>query len=58
MKNDDQCAFCNPTTTTIDNFQRMVDCEPFMSADDFADLFINKINKSHLLNRRKEDVSV
>ncbi|KAF0984835.1 hypothetical protein FDP41_000734 [Naegleria fowleri] len=38
-----------------DNFQRMVDCEPFMSADDFADFFINKINKSHLLNRKKED---
>ncbi|EFC40323.1 predicted protein [Naegleria gruberi] len=38
-----------------DNFQRMVDCEPYSSADDFAELFINKINKSHLLNRRKED---
>jgi len=36
----------------------MVDCEPFMSADDFAENFINKLNKSHLLNRKKEDVSL
>ncbi|KAL9652739.1 hypothetical protein ABK040_010773 [Willaertia magna] len=52
---DENVKFFCKVNLVGENFQKMVDCDPTMSADDFAENFINKINKSHLLNRKKED---